>query len=229
MGILETLKGAFVETVPDPEEKPGQASSPVPPTVPAIPTAVRASQPGAPPRPADAALIESIDKAAREQLGAALEGSGANLVRELGDLLDSLREAIPDPKAAHKAAIKVLLKKGNTISGICSDYDKCIGVLEGKDREFAAQLKSQFDKRVGSRSKLVEDCGVQMATKKAQVEQLQAEIAELSSKSSEAQSEILEEQSKLQLAQSRFTAGYKALRAQIESQRAETAQYGEKS
>jgi chromosome segregation ATPase len=174
------------------------------------------------------AKLAELDKAARQQLIQAMEDSKVPLVEELGDLLESLRESIPDEKALYKAALKILVKKGSSISAICSDMDKCIGVLEDKDREFLSQLKSQFDKRVGSKKTAVDSCKQQVDAKRVQIRALESDISTLETQGQEAQGSISEEEEKLSQVQGRFEMVYRATRSEIESQRAKIAQYGEK-
>lgn len=156
-----------------------------------------------------------------------MEASGAPLAEELGDLIETMRETIPDETALYKTAIKFLLKKGHSLTEVRQDFDKCIGALEAKDREFETQLRAQFDKRVGSKNQTVSGCQHQIEFKQADIKRIQEEIATLEAQAREAQSSIAAEQDKLTLAQSRFTLVYKALRSQIETQSAKIAQHGE--
>jgi hypothetical protein len=135
---------------------------------------------------------------------------------------------VDDEKVRYTAAIKSLIKKGHPVSAICQDVDKCVGVLEDKNREFASQLKAQFDKRVGSKTQTVQTCDAQILAKTAQKEKLNQEIADLAAQKSEAQQGITDEQLKLTQVGERFDMAYKAIRSEVESQRAKIAQYGEK-
>jgi chromosome segregation ATPase len=221
--IWDKFRDTFSEVKPDaqqPEAPPpvseatvGITSSPV------IPARVVA---------ADPALITSLDQSARDQLIAAMEASGAHLVEELIDLLDTMKENITDEAALYKTAVKILVKKGHTLVDIRQDFDKCIGALEAKDREFESQLKGQLDLRVGSKSAAVAACKSQIADKQAEITKLQSQIAELGAKAHEAQEGIAAEQGKLGLAQSRFSLGYNALRGEIASKCAKVNQYSEK-
>lgn len=224
-GLGEAVKGAFVEykEVPDApgEEKPA-VSAPTPSPV----------GPKATPAPAtsvaDPGLMKTLDESAKKQLLDAIEASGAALVEELTDIIETLKESIDDEGALYKAALKLLGKKGHSTTDLLGDYDKCLGVIEKKDREFEAQLKGQIDKRIGARAREIEGYESQIAAKKAQVDQLQQEIADLAIKKQEAQGSVTEEQQKLELAQDRFTRVYQAIRAEVESQRAKITQYGGK-
>jgi len=208
--------GVALSLAEEVEEQPNAEETVPSPVAPKIQTVAAA---------ADPTLVATLDQSARKQLVDAMEASGASLVEELMDLLETLRESITDETALYKAAIKILGKKGNTVVAIRQDFDKCVGALEAKDREFESQLKAQFDKRVGSRSKIVSDCHEQISDKQAQIAQLQSEIATLGATAHETQAGIAEEQSKLELAQARFTLTYKTLRGEIEASCAKVAQY----
>jgi hypothetical protein len=176
----------------------------------------------------DQQILASLDDSAKKQLIDAMEKSGAHFVEEFSDYLETLRESIEDEAGLYKAALKLLLKKGGSLSAIRQDFDKCIGALEAKDREFGAQLKGELDRRVGTKQKTVADCQAQIEAKQEQIQKLQSEIGDLGATAHEAQGGISAEQDKLNLAQSRFTLVYKALRSEIEANSAKVTQYGEK-
>lgn len=213
-------KLGVVETVEVSEE---EEATPATPSKPATAAAVTASKPAA----VDQAKLTELDQAAKKQLGEAMQKAGAALVEELSDLLDSLTDAIPDEKSRYTAALKILIKKGNPIGAILQDFDKCIGALEEDDRVFVGQLKAQFDKRVGSRTQAVADYDSQIATKQGQIQKLTDEIAEIVLQRDDAQKSITEEQTKLNQVQERFEMAYRALRSEVEAQRAKITQYGE--
>jgi len=190
-------------------------------------TARPAATPAAPPV-GDPGLVATLDESSRAQLVASMEASGAQLVEDLMDMLGTLRENITDEAALYKAALKILIKQGNTVLAIRQDFDKCIGALETTNREFAAQLKSQLDKRVGGKLKTAQDCKAQIAAKQQQIEALQNEVANLAAQAHEAEGSVADEQAKLDLAQQRFTHNYTAIRGEIEANCAKVAQYGEK-
>lgn len=173
------------------------------------------------------ARIAELDKSAREKLHQAMDDAGAKLVEEFGDLLDTLKESIADEKVRYTAALKILIKKGNTVTAVCADIDKCIGVLEEKDREFTSQLKDQLDKRVGSRKAQVEGLQKTIEDKSNQIVTLEREIKDLSGKRDVAFNEITEEQMKLTQVQERFTLAYQAIKAEAQLQRGKIVQYGE--
>lgn len=157
-----------------------------------------------------------------------MRAAKAPLVEDLGDMLETLRDSIPDEGSLYKAALKILAKKGFAVTAIREDYDKCIGALEASSREFAAQLKGQLDARVGAKLKTVEDCNQQIAGKQKQIAALQEEAAALAVTAHEAQNGITDEQAKLNLMQERFTINYQALRTEMERNCAKVTQYGEK-
>lgn len=219
----EGIKSAFVEykEVPDDGKTTGQPDAPVQAAVP------KTASPIAPAAPVvDPELVKSIDASAQKQLIDAIGASGAELVEELGDIIETLKESIPDETALYKAALKMLGKKGHTAVAILGDYDKCLGVIEAKDREFEGQLKAQFDKRVGSKQQAIANFRDQITQKQAQIAQLQQEMSDLGVKAQEVQAEVGEEEQKLNLAQDRFSRVYQTIRAAIEAQRAKVAQYG---
>ena len=220
-GIWDKVRDTFSEVKSDaePEAQPPATSAVGITSSPGVPARVVAA--------ADPALIASLDKSARDQLIAAMEASGAHLVEELIDLLDTMKESITDEAALYKTAIKILMKKGHTLVDVRQDFDKCIGALEAKDREFESQLKGQLDLRVGSKSTTVAACQSQITDKRMEIAKLQSEIVQLTESARVAQDGITAEQAKLNLAQSRFTLSYNALRGEITSKCNKVNQYSE--
>lgn len=219
-GIWSLLeKVGLAEEAPEPETPAAPPHAPKPSSAP--PAVVRA-----PVNQEDQARFTEIDKSARDQLSQAMDSADAKLVEELGDTLETLKDAIPDEKARYTAAIKLMVKKGHAVSALLSDLDKCIGVLEEKDREFNAQLKGQFEKRVGAKQTAFATCNEQIKSKNEQIQLLEAEIAHLTVQRDDAQAGISGEQTKLTQVQERFEMAYRALRSEVESQRAKIAQYG---
>jgi chromosome segregation ATPase len=212
VGLVTIEDDAVTTAVPESEASPQPITSRPPP---------RAAATG------DRELVAALDTSSRDQLVAAMEASGAQLVEDLMDMIGTLRENISDETALYKAALKILIKQGNTVSAIRQDFDKCIGALEATSRDFAAQLKAQLDKRVGGKLKIAQDCKAQMAAKQQQIETLQNEVANLAAQAHEAESSVADEQAKLDLAQQRFTHNYTAIRGEIEGTYAKVAQHGE--
>jgi len=213
VGLVTIEDDAVTTAVPESEASPQPITSRPPP---------RAAATG------DRELVATLDTSSRDQLVAAMEASGAQLVEDLMDMIGTLRENISDEAALYKAALKILVKQGNTVSAIRQDFDKCIGALEATNRDFASQLKTQLDKRVGGKLKIAQDCKAQMAAKQQQIEDLQDEVANLAAQAHEAESSVADEQAKLDLAQQRFTHNYTAIRGEIEGTCAKVAQHGEK-
>ena len=219
IGLAETVE----EDTPPAAEASIKPTGSIPAPAPVVQRAPSVSD------PETQAKLAELDKSARQQLAQAMEGAGASLVEELGDTLETLKESgVEDEKVRYTAAIKGLTKKGHSVSAICQDMDKCIGVLEDKNREFASQLKGQFDKRVGTKTQTVQTCEYQIKVKQAQKAKLDQEIYDLSAQRTEAQSGITDEQNKLTQVGERFDMAYKAIRSEVEAQRAKIAQYGEK-
>lgn len=216
IGLAETVEDAPTEAAP--AVKPSTGSTPAP-----VIQSPKVIDPEA------QAKLAELDKSARQQLAQAMEASGATLVEELGETLETLKESgVEDEKIRYTAAIKGLIKKGHPVAAICQDVDKCIGVLEDKNREFSSQLKTQFDKRVGTKTQTVQTSQDQIKVKQAQKAKLDQEIADLTAQRTEAQSGITDEQNKLTQVGERFDMAYKAIRSEVEAQRAKIAQYGEK-
>jgi uncharacterized phage infection (PIP) family protein YhgE len=181
------------------------------------------------PRPlVNSALANELKESARATLIAAMEASGATLVDQLLDLLESLQEDIKDETALYRAAIKVMVKQGHSVHDLRQDFDKCIGALEESDRKFEATLKGQLERRVGTKMKAATDAREQIKALQDQIGQLQSQIAELGAAAHEAESGIAEEQAQLALAQTQFTQTYDTIRAGVESHCAKVTQYGEK-
>lgn len=176
--------------------------------------------------PADVNRIAELDKTSRDRLIQAMQGAGANAVTDLGDMLDTLRDAIPDERTLYSKALNVLAKKGITTVQVVGDYDKCIGVLEENAREFEANCKSQKESRIGTRLKAIETYNATIAAKQQQLLQLQQEISDLQQKSNTDQASIAGEQAKIDQVQERFTLAYRAIRSEVEAQRTKVSTYG---
>lgn len=216
-GLLQ--KAGVIEVSDDPIEGAKPADKPI--TSPPQPSAIKVET------VEERKQIAEIDTMVREQLANAMADSGAKLVEELGDLLETLGESIPDEKLRYSTAIKILNKKGSSVSAICNDIDRCIGVLEQKDREFNATLNDQFNKRVGGKTQQAAACEEQIAVKRSQIDKLQSEIAELNVQHGNATAGIVEEKEKLEQVKNRFQTAYVAMRNEIDAQRAKITQYGE--
>jgi len=220
---LRKLVGLFYDMESQTEaEAPVAAETPeAPVSTPKVTKAAQASVAGV-----DPSVIASLDKAAQDQLIEAMEASGARLVEELESLIDTLRETIENEPSLYKAAIKVIMKRGPTLIDIQQDFDKCIGAVESKSREFEAQLTAELNKRVGVKSKMVDECKSQIASKQAQISKLESEVAELAARSHEAQQGISAEQQKLDLARSRFNTVYNTIRTGIKTHCDKVMKYG---
>ncbi|MFA5202850.1 MAG: hypothetical protein WC708_00340 [Lentisphaeria bacterium] len=174
----------------------------------------------------DPAKIAAIDESVRKELTGAVDASGSRFVTELTDTLTTLEDVVTDETKRYETALKLLKKKGVSITDIVGDLDSCIGALEAKDREFRNQLQDQFKKKVGSRQEAVQGFTDSIAAKQAQIESLQLEINQARSQRDEAQRGITEEQSKLDLVTERFSIAYKSIRAVVEAQRTKISQHG---
>ena len=174
----------------------------------------------------DPAKIAAIDESVRKELTGAVDASGSRFVTELTDTLTTLEDVVTDETKRYETALKLLKKKGVSITDVIGDLDSCIGALESKDREFRSQLQDQFKKKVGSKQEAVQGFTDSIATKQAQMESLQLEINQARSQRDEAQRGITEEQSKLDLVTERFSIAYKSIRAVVEAQRTKISQHG---
>ena len=172
------------------------------------------------------ARLAELDRAAKDRLIQVMAEDGAPLVEELSDTLETLADAIPDEGARFKAALKLMVKKGSPIGAVLGDLDKCLGVLDQNFRTFETDTKGQLDQRVGTKVKAVQDIDGLIKAKGDQITALQNEIAELTLKRNEQQAGITVEQQKIAQVQERFGMVYRAIRTQVETQRAKVAQYG---
>jgi hypothetical protein len=168
-----------------------------------------------------------VDGAARSELAQAMQASGAVLVEKLDDLLDSLSRAIPDDALRHRTALDILAKSGHPPTAVVADFDRCIGVLEEKKREFAAQLEARVARRVGGKVETVESCTTQIRAKEAQVSQLQQEIAELVAARVAAAAAIDDERGKLARIGERFGAAYESILTEVQLRRSKIVPYAE--
>jgi hypothetical protein len=224
MGLMDLLAKAGLAEVKE-ETPPG-----IPPTAPlqAPPGYAPASrvQPGfsSSPQvvPADPELTQrlaKIDSMVRDRLTSAIDKAGVLALKELGDTLDTLADAIPDEGARLKAAIKLVSKKYSS-GALLQDIDKCIGVLEESDRIFAEESKVQSEKTVGGKTRLVEELTTAIAQKEQQISILRQEIVSATAQRDTEASSIAGEQTKIALVQERFRSAYQAIRTTLESQRA---------
>jgi chromosome segregation ATPase len=218
--ILGKVGSFFVEEVPD--EKPQDGLPPpaqstmqssVPPFAPSVTSAV----------PVDPERAKQLDDAAMAQLSAAME-KVAGSYAEFSTDMEVLAEAVPDENLRLKAAVKMLGKKGVTVSKILSDVDACLGALESENRTFKAATQEQIDQRVGSKRKAVEQLKTDIAAKQAQITALQNDIAALQGKLGTAASEIKSEEDNITVVQDRFSYVFTNMRASLTAQRARIAQ-----
>lgn len=222
--MFEALKKGLVSVgLGDIEEVP-EAPAAVP-VVPAAPSIAAPSTPVIAPSE-DASRAAKYDESARAELEAALQGTNARLIPELQTLLATLETAIPVPATRFQTALKILTGKGTPLAAVLSEFDLYAGALEEKNRVFSKEIKDQFEARVGSKVKAVQDFDAQIAAAQSQVATLQQKIVDVTQARIVEQGGIAEAQAKLELLQRRFTLQYEATRAQIDQQKAQVAEYG---
>jgi len=189
------------------------------------PTTVPAPTP-VPPPGYDPERIAKYDASAQTALQEVFQSVNVRLIPELQTLLTTLEAAIPAEPMRYQTALKIFTAKGTPITAILSEYDLYIGALEEKNRVFSNEIKGQFDTRVGSKIKAVQDYDAQIVATQAQIETLKQQIADLTVKRSTEQGGIAEAQGKLELMQQRFTLQYNAMRSKVDQQKTQVAEYG---
>lgn len=175
----------------------------------------------------DAAKTAELDEMARSIIIKDLENDGAPLVEEYLSTLEPLVDIVPDERARTIAALKIVVKKGNSMSAILSDVDKSLGALEESKRKFDTNSRTQFEQKVGTKQASVANMDSQLSQKNEQLRLLQTEIADLAAKRTQEQSGISVEENKIALVQSRFQRVYTVIKSEIEHARSKIVQYGE--
>jgi len=207
--IWASVKGAFVEEVPEghPEAPTG---TPAPQHVESHP-----------------AIIHSVDDgAARKRLEAAIESSAPPGYVELQDTLSTLADSIPDESARWKAAMKLAAKHGHSVEILLGDFDKCIGILEQKGREFEDETQAQLKRKVGGRQATIESLDTQIKTKHEQIQQLQSDISRLSEQRDAESAALTADEQKITSVKEGFVAAYQVVHAQLTDRRNKLATFG---
>lgn len=215
-----------VEVADKPTPPPAPAGTPANPYVVTAqwPTAVPV--PTAPPPGFDPERTAKYDASAQAALQEVFKAVNVRLLPELQTLLTTLEAAIPAEPMRYQTALKIFTAKGTPITAILSEYDLYIGALEEKNRAFSSEIKGQFDSRVGSKVKAVQDYDAQIAATQAQIEALRQQVSDLTVKRATEQGGIAEAQGKLELMQQRFTIQYNAMRSKVDQQKTQVAEYG---
>jgi|WetSurMetagenome_2_1015567.scaffolds.fasta_scaffold138104_2 hypothetical protein len=141
MGLFDLLErtGLVKSTeVDDQEKKPGLG--PVKGSEPKVAVAAAVTKSAG----IDPAKIAAIDESVRKELTGAVDASGSRFVTELSDTLTTLEDVVDDETKRKETALKLLKKKGVSITDIIGDLDSCIGALKAKDREFRNQLQEMI-------------------------------------------------------------------------------------
>lgn len=218
-GLWGAIRSVIVEDVPEPEPARAPAPSPVP---------VRDLPPAAvhPDHPSLAPVKAVVDQAARQRLEQAIASDAPPGYSEIVDMISTLAESIPDEGSRYRAALKLAAKHGHTVQDLLGDMDKCIGILEGKGRDFQEETKSQVARKVGARQKAVQDMDALIKSKQEQIQSIQQEIAQLSEKRGTEAAAITSETAKIQAVTESFEAVYDAVMDKLVDTRKKIEAYG---
>jgi chromosome segregation ATPase len=210
--IGSAVHGALFDDTPDAGKSPpveDASSAPQTPWPP--PPSVYTAQPS-----------HVIDQAVRQKLEASVAESAPPGYVELQDTLASLAEAIPDEFKRWQAALKLTAKHGNTVEALLGDFDKCIGVLEQKDRQFDDETQAQLKRKVGDKKAHIDQLDQQII-------QLQQQIADLTQQRSQEAATMTQDQQKILSVKESFDAAYQAVHSQLTERRAKLASFGKVS
>jgi hypothetical protein len=166
-GLWGFVKGAFVEEVPE-----GQQASQPPPRGQSSPPPVAHAAPVAHPPP-------TFDQASREKLEAAVVESAPQGYLDFEDFLSTLADSIPDEDSRWRAALKLVSKRGHSPEALLGDFDKCIGILQEKYRQFDAETQEHIKKKVSGRKEKVGSIDSAILLKQEEIAKIQSQIAGL--------------------------------------------------
>ncbi len=218
--IWQSIRSMVVEEVPDP----------VVASVPVTKSGATMRNTPIPTVPVDQALLTPMkaqaDQAARQRLEQAISASAPAGYSDVSDTILTLADSIPDESQRYKAALKLAAKHGHSVSDLLGDFDKCIGVLESKGREFQDEIKSQVEKKVGSRQAKVRTIEGLVSQNQSRIGALHKEIEQLTEQLSTENSAISADTARIQDVNDGFTASYDAVLAQLVDQRKKIELYG---
>lgn len=213
-GIWGAIKGAIVEETPEAAPAQGQsAPPPVPVPQSVAPPPQRVSKP-------------EVDQEARKRLEASITKAAPPGYVEIMDTVATLADSIPDEGARFRAALKLAAKRGHSLDDLLGDMDKCIGVLEGKKRQFEEETSHQMEAKVVARQKAISGLDEQIRAKQDQMTALQREVSELSEQRGTEAAAITSETANITAVRESFSAAYEVVYAQLQERRQKVSTYG---
>lgn len=213
-GFGSRLWSLVAEEVPEGPQATPAATAPAP--VPVAPMAVSIPTP-----------VAVVDPAIQATLEADLNTAAPEGYREIVNDLVTLAEDITDERARYRAAVRMAGKKGHSLLDLLGDLDKCLGILEAKNTEFAAEVKRQIETKVGARRSAIATREAEITAKTELMGRLQQEIAQLQHDNLLESEQISTETAKITGVGNNFRLAYQAVLANIQSIRNKISTYGE--
>jgi len=124
-------------------------------------------------RVASAADVE----AARSVLRASVEAQLGPGVREFLLQNEALSEALPDPPARRRAALRVLSLKGTSREQLCSEIERALSALVTQGQAFARKLHDRREALQVNQGHVSERCVQETAEAEQCIARLEAELA----------------------------------------------------
>ncbi len=188
----------------------------------------------APPAAASAGIVperptSAPDQAAKERLETLLAGSAPPGYVELHDFLSTLSDSIPDETARWRAALKLAAKRGHNVEALLGDFDKCLGILEEKYRQFDADTREQIKKKIEGRQSAIEALDQQILAKEGLVVQIQAEIKDLAEQRRSESAAKDSSEAKILAVKGGFDSAYRIVHLQVSDNRRRLEAFGKAS
>jgi hypothetical protein len=213
------LKSLIVEEVPENGTTPA-APSGQPTVTPASTLPMVASIP----TPAPVAVVDpSVQKKLEEGLAAEAPPGYAEIINNL----TALAEDVTEERARYRAAIRMAAKNGHSQVALLGDMDRCIGILEAKNTEFADEVKRQIETKVGARRASIANREAEITAKTELMARLQQEIGQLQQDNLTESEQISSETSKITSIGNNFRFAYQAVLSNIQTIRNKISTYGE--
>lgn len=178
------------------------------------------------PQPVHVVPAATVDPIMRKKLEEAIAAESPPGYSEITGHLVTLGEDITDEKTLYRSAIKIASKNGHDLAALLGDMDKCIGVLEAKEREFNEEAQRQINTKVGARRGAITKREQEIEAKTAMIAQLQQEIAQLRQDNLAETEVISSETAKITATSNNFNVTYQVVHAALIDQRNKIATYG---
>lgn len=209
MSFLDSIKGAFVETIPDTIGIPVKPTEKTKTSLDVTAVAV----------PVPNTYSSVLDPEAKKNLQTELNQSVPKTWTDLQNQISTLKKVLPDEISAYKAGLALLQQQGISYDQVLNDIQSVIDALDGKKQDFDAKATDKLNQQVGAKQKNLED----ISNKRKDFE---AQLAALSSQESEESSAIAVIKSKISQAQQKFLGAYNSIHKELVDEKNKISAYG---